>query len=134
MFTALARFDIRFRWLVIGLWNSVIGFCLMRFARHPVAAIFPGAARIRGDEPVTAKTAILVCIRNEAPDRVIRNLAPLMSGLAGAGTAEPFDVYVLSDTSDPALAANEEARFDALAAEWGGRMAVVLDTGAATGD
>ena len=104
----------------------------MRFARHPVAAIFPGAARIRGDEPVTAKTAILVCIRNEAPDRVIRNLAPLMSGLAGAGTAERFDVYVLSDTSDPALAANEEVRFGVLAAEWRGRMAVVYRRRAAT--
>ena len=121
----LVLYAVTLPWLVIGLWNSAIGFCLMRFARHPVAAIFPGAARIRGDEPVTAKTAIVVCIRNEAPDRVIRNLAPLMSGLAGAGTAERFDVYVLSDTSEPALTAIEEARFGALASEWRGRMAVV---------
>ena len=120
----LLLYAVTLPWLVIGLWNSVIGFCLMRFVRNPVAAIYPGAARVRGNEPVTARTAILVCIRNEAPHRVIRNLAPLMSGLVGAGVASRFDVFVLSDTSDKDLAAIEDTRFGALAAEWRNRIAV----------
>src|SRR5712672_2731225 len=111
-------------WLVIGFSISVIGFCVMRFARDPVAAIFPAAARIRGDEPVAARTANLVCIRNEAPRRVIRNLAPLLSGLAAAGIGERFHLYVLSDTGDPALAATEEAQMRDFAAEWRDRIAV----------
>ena len=46
----LLLYAITLPWLVIGLWNSVIGFCLMRFARHPVTAIFPGAERICGEK------------------------------------------------------------------------------------
>ncbi len=49
------------------------------------------SARIRGDEPMTASTAILLCIRNEAPERMIRNLEPMLAGLdaAGCGGALP---------------------------------------------
>jgi membrane glycosyltransferase len=120
----LALFAVALPWLVIGFSISTIGFCVMRFARDPVAAIFPAAARIRGDEPIAASTAILICIRNEAPQRVIRNLAPLMAGLVGAGVGERFHVFILSDTGDADLAAIEEARLDAFAAEWRGRVAV----------
>ncbi len=120
----LALYAAALPWLVIGFSISVIGFCVMRFARDPVAAIFPAAARIRGDEPVAARTAILVCIRNEAPRRVIRNLAPLLSGLAAAGVGDRFRLYVLSDTGDPALAAAEEAQMRDFAAEWRDRIAM----------
>ena len=59
----LVLYAIALPWLVIGFSISTIGFCVMRFARDPLATIFPAAARIRGTEPITAKTAILVCIR-----------------------------------------------------------------------
>ncbi|HEY1541542.1 MAG TPA: glucans biosynthesis glucosyltransferase MdoH [Xanthobacteraceae bacterium] len=120
----LVLYAIALPWLVIGFSISAIGFCIMRFARDPVAAIFPAAARVRGDEPITATTAILICIRNEAPARVMRNLTPLMTGLVGAGAGERFHVYILSDTIDPELAAAEEARLSAFAAEWRSRLAV----------
>ena len=73
----------------------------MRFCRDPAAAVNPMAASIRGDEPVTASTAILMCIRNESPDQVTRNLQPLMDGLVQARVAHLFHVYMLSDSSDP---------------------------------
>ncbi|HLH90928.1 MAG TPA: glucans biosynthesis glucosyltransferase MdoH [Xanthobacteraceae bacterium] len=120
----LALYAIALPWLVIGFSISVIGFCVMRFARGPIATIFPAAARVRGDEPITASTAILICIRNEAPQRVIRNLAPLMAGLVGAGVGDRFHVFILSDTGDADLAAVEEARLTAFAAAWRGRIAV----------
>ena len=120
----LALYAAALPWLVIGFSISVVGFSVMRFALDPVAAIFPAAARIRGDEPVAARTAILVCIRNEAPRRVIRNLAPLLSGLAAAGVGDRFRLYVLSDTGDPALAAPEEAQMRDFAAEWRDRIAM----------
>ncbi len=41
-----------------------------------------------------------------------------MSGLAAAGVAERFHVYVLSDTSDPQIAAAEDAQFAAFAEAW----------------
>jgi membrane glycosyltransferase len=121
----LALYAVALPWLVIGFSISAIGFCVMRFARDPVAAIFPAAARIRGDEPIESKTAILVCIRNEAPRRVIRNLAPLLADLLGAGVGDRFRLYVLSDTADPDLAAAEEAQMRDFATEWRDRIAVV---------
>ena len=87
-------------WTVIGFWNAAIGFVIMRFARDPVAAVTPAAARIRGDEPITASVALMCCIRNEPPARVIRNLAPMLDGLAAASVGSSFHLYVLSDTSD----------------------------------
>jgi membrane glycosyltransferase len=120
----LALYAIALPWLVIGFSISVIGFCVLQFARDPLAAIFPAAAGIRGDEPITAMTAILICIRNEAPERVIRNLSPLLTGLAAAGVGGRFHVFVLSDTGDPALAAIEEERFGTFASVWQDRVAV----------
>jgi len=111
----IALFAVTLPWSVIGFWNATIGFLIMRFARNPTAVVCPIAAGISGDEPITASTAILVCIRNESPDRVIRNLEPLMAGLEAAGAAELFHVYVLSDTGDAAVAAAEQAQFAAFA-------------------
>ena len=57
----LLLFGITLPWSVIGFWNATIGFFIMRFARDPVAAVTAGSvARLRGDEPITASTAILM--------------------------------------------------------------------------
>src|SRR6516165_8956054 len=111
-------FAVTLPWYVIGFWNATIGFLIMRFARDPVAAVMPVADRVPGDEPITASTAVLLCIRNEPPERVVRMLEPMMKGLAAHGVAERFQVYVLSDTSEADMAAAEDARFAALAAAW----------------
>src|ERR1700681_226614 len=58
----LALYAAALPWLVIGFSISVIGFCVMRFARDPVAAIFPAAARIRGDAPIPPRPALLASI------------------------------------------------------------------------
>jgi membrane glycosyltransferase len=120
----LALLAVTLPWMVVGFWNAVIGFLIMRLAADPTAAIMPLAARIRGDEPVMASTAILLCIRNELPERMIRNLEPMLVGLDAAGCGERFHLYVLSDTSDAAIAGSEEARFAELSARWRGRIAI----------
>jgi membrane glycosyltransferase len=123
-FLMLALFAATLPWQVTGWWNATIGFLIMRFVRDPVAVLFPGAL-VHDDEPVTAKTAILICIRNEEPDRVIRNLTVLGAGLSAAGAGNAFRAYVLSDTTDPAIAALEDKRFGALAGKGGDGVPVV---------
>ncbi len=118
----LALFLLTLPWTVIGFWNAVIGFMILRFAKDPVAAVTPAAARIRGDEPITSSVALLACIRNEDPARIMRNLAPMLAGLAPAGAH--FHLYALSDTGDPAIAAAEERAFTALAEKWRGGIDV----------
>jgi len=121
----LALFAVVLPWIVVGFWNAAIGFLIMRFAADPVVAVLPAAAGIRGNEAVTASTAILLCIRNELPDRMVRNLEPMLAGLAAASVGDRFHVYVLSDTGDAGIAAEETARFGALAARWRGRIAII---------
>ena len=118
----LALFVVTLPWYVIGFWNATIGLLIMRFARDPVAAVTPVAGRVRGNEPITASTAILLCIRNEPPERVARLLEPMMDALAARGVGARFHVYVLSDTSRTEIAAAESARFAALATAWDGKV------------
>jgi membrane glycosyltransferase len=130
----LALFLVTLPWTVIGFWNAAIGFLILRFAHDPVAAVTPAAARIRGDEPITASVALIACIRNEDPGRIIRNLSPMLDGLSGdltpdlapdlAPSGAQFHLYALSDTSDAAVAADEERAFAALAEKWRGRLNV----------
>ncbi len=120
----VALFAVTLPWTVISFWNATIGLLIMRFARDPVVAVTPIAGRVRGDEPITASTAILVCVRNEPPARLARGLTPMMEGLAAPGVGERFHLYVLSDSSDPAIAAAEEECFAALAQAWRDRIAV----------
>jgi len=122
--TLLALFAVTLPWTAAGFSNAMIGFLIMRFSADPIAAVMPAVARIRGDEPVTASTAILLCIRNELPERMIRNLEPMLAGLYAAGCGERFNLYVLSDTSDATIASNEEAGFAALISRWCDRIAI----------
>jgi membrane glycosyltransferase len=120
----LVLFAATLPWSVVGFWNATIGFLIMSCCRDPVALVNPMAARVDGDAPVTASTAILLCIRNEAPDQVIRNLTPLLHGLMAAHVAHLVHVYVLSDTSDPEIVAEEDSCLSALSAQWRGAVQV----------
>src|SRR6516165_7763865 len=121
----LSLFAVTIPWFAIGFWNATIGLVIMRFARDPVAAVLPVAARARGGEPITTSTAILLCIRNEPPERVARLLEPMLHGLEAAGVAAHFRLYVLSDTNMPDMAAAEQSRFTGMANAWRGRVSLV---------
>ncbi|HET7911359.1 MAG TPA: glucans biosynthesis glucosyltransferase MdoH [Pseudolabrys sp.] len=120
----LVLFAVTLPWMIAGLWNAVIGFLIMRFARDPIAAVVPEATSIRGDEPIVASTAIVLCVRNEAPERIVRNLEPMLAGLSTSGFGNCFHLYVLSDTNASSIAVAEEMRIEELAAQWKGRVAV----------
>ena len=135
----LVLFALWLPWIVIGFWNAAIGFALMRFARDPIAAVVPQVALVRGDDPITTSTAILICIRNEPPARIARNIIPLLDDLEASGEGGHFHIYVLSDTSDDKVAEDERTLFDALRQNWEGRVPVTyrrreLNTGFKAGN
>ncbi len=111
-------------WTVVGFWNAAIGFSLMTFARNPAALVAPHLRSITGREPIESSTALLVCIRNESTRRVAENLRWMIDGLIAAGEARWFHVYVLSDSSEPAVAAEEERMAAELAERYGSAIAV----------
>src|SRR2546423_15543002 len=94
-------FAVTLPWYVIGFWNATIGFLIMRLARDPVAAVTPAAALVRGDEPITASTSLLMFIRNKPPERAARYLAPPGEGPPAAPAARRFHPSVLRDTAQP---------------------------------
>ena len=120
----LVLFAFTLPWTVVGFWNATIGFAVMVLSRNPAVVVFPGAGRALPDDPIAASTAILVCVRNEMPDRVARNLDLILQGLDSAGVGDRFHIYVLSDTNDADIAPAEQTRFEALAAAWRGRIAL----------
>jgi membrane glycosyltransferase len=120
----LVLFGCTLPWSVIGFWNATIGFLVMRFAANPVVVVNPAARGVRDDEPITASTAIAIFVRNEPPERVVRNLDATMAEIAAAGVGERFHLYVLSDTSLRDIGALEEKEFSSLEQKWRGRIAV----------
>ena len=102
----------------------MIGFIVMRFTADPAMAGSPITARVRDDETVTVSTAILLCVRNELPARIIRNLEPMLAGIVASGYGERFHLYVLSDTNGADLALKEETHFFDLARRWRDRVAI----------
>jgi membrane glycosyltransferase len=118
----LTCFALTLPWMAVGFWNAALGFLIARFAADPLRATIPIAANVRGDTPITASTAILLCIRNENPERLVRNLQAMMRGLAATAYMDHFHIYVLSDTNDATLAATEEAAFAAVADQWRGGL------------
>ncbi len=121
---ALVLFAVTLPWMAAGFANAVIGFVIMRFSADPVAAVLPAAGSVGDDQPIVSSTAILLCVRNELPRRIIRNLETMLEGLHASGHGERFHLYLLSDTSDTGLAAGEEALFSELIARWRDRIAI----------
>jgi membrane glycosyltransferase len=115
-------FALTLPWMAVGFWNAALGFLVVRFAADPLRTTIPCAADVRNETPIAASTEVLLCIRNESPQRLVRNLQAMMSGLAATGSGNFFHVYVLSDTNDARIASIEEREFAALAAQWQGRV------------
>src|SRR3954447_1954215 len=120
-FILVVLFAVTLPWSVIGFWNATIGLFIMR-AANPAAVVTPLSGRATGTEPMVARTAILWCVRNEDAGRIIRNIEPMLEGIAASGAAEQFHFFILSDTNYPEIAAIEEPSFAALAGKWQGRV------------
>ncbi|WP_297778265.1 glucans biosynthesis glucosyltransferase MdoH [uncultured Roseovarius sp.] len=107
----LGAFLLTLPWLSIGLWNSVLGLLLdLRHGAGAAARVTPAITRVRGDEPITARIAVVMPLRNEDPDASIARLRRLEEELALSPWAGRFSFHVLSDTNDAGIALKEEAR------------------------
>ncbi len=95
-------------WLSIGFWNGVIGFAIAIRAKNPAVFVNPAAARADTRAPITARTAIAMAIRNEDVDAVIDRLEAMHRDLVRSGWGRQFAFHVLSDSTDPVIAAAEE--------------------------
>lgn len=107
----LVAFLIGTPWTVIGFWNAIIGYWLLHGVKNPLARVCPFIPCPKAREPLNLRTAILMTLRNEDPARAFTRLRIIRNSLEATGQGAHFDYYVLSDTSIPAIAAEEEAHF-----------------------
>jgi membrane glycosyltransferase len=114
----LVLFSFTLPWMAVGFWNAIIGLLLCQCYKDPTTVVLPASMQVNNSAPLTHSTAILVCIRNESPARLIRNLQVMLRGLAVDQLAGFFHVYVLSDTNDEGIAIEEQDCFEAMRAEW----------------
>jgi membrane glycosyltransferase len=120
----LVAFAVTLPWTAVGFWNATIGLALMLGARDPAAVAAPVALLGRDDAPIDTRTAILVCIRNEDPQRLERNTGELLAGLAALPEAARLAVFLLSDSDRPGIVEQEAAVAAALSQRFGASVPV----------
>ncbi|MDJ0387902.1 glucans biosynthesis glucosyltransferase MdoH [Roseomonas sp. E05] len=111
-------------WICLCAGNAVLGFVLRLRGGEPALAVLPQLGRLPAGPP-RLSTALALCIRNEDMAVVLPPLVPLLDGLEAAGAGHRFTLWLLSDTREPDLAAQEEAAVAAFAASrQGGEISV----------
>ena len=102
--TALvALVAVTFFWVSLSVVMVLVALCRLPLGRargrHPDAARPP------------LRVALLTPVHNEAPDEVFGNAAAMLDELSARHGPDHFDLFVLSDTRDPDIAALEERAF-----------------------
>jgi membrane glycosyltransferase len=110
----MAIYLIGLPWTLLGFWNSVIGFVILRLSRDPVAYTNPAIRRTPKDGPIVTRTAVCLCVRNEDVAAAFARLRTMIESVADTGEARHFDFHILSDTSRAEAAEAEEMMFLAL--------------------
>jgi membrane glycosyltransferase len=105
------------------MWNAAIGLWLLHGRKDGLAAVAPFLRAAEAAGPLTTRTALAMTVRNEPPARSYRRLAEMRRELEATGHGSHFDVHILSDTTDPEVAAEEERLFHVMRAELGGGRA-----------
>ena len=113
----LAVFALSFGWIALSFWTAIAGFLLKSFGLHPLSLRRRGPGDDAGDGSVPTlreRTAILVPVYNESPDEVFDRLATTWRSLEATGQSNAFELFVLSDTTNDAIAAEEAAGIEVL--------------------
>jgi len=105
----LALFVVLFAWIALALVSSLCGF---------ISLVAGGGRRLDPEgsplPTLTGRTALLMPCYNEQPARVAAALQVIHGDLARLAALPAFDLFILSDTTDPDVWIAEEAAFLAL--------------------
>jgi membrane glycosyltransferase len=112
----MALFLALFAWIALSFTSALAGF---------VSLLGGGGCRL-GTGPNTplprlaTRTALLMPTYNESPVRIMAGLQAIDDSLRDIGASDAFDLFILSDTTDPAIWIGEEAGFLVLRERTGG--------------
>lgn len=111
----VALFFALFAWIALAFTSAAAGFVVL--LRGGGLAL--GIARDGGLPALSTRTALLMPTYNEDPARVSAAVQAMLEDLERAGRLAAFDVFILSDTTDPDIWLAEERAFLALRARLG---------------
>lgn len=119
----LALFAVTFAWIANAFWNAAIGCWFLATGRDPLTLQRrqPGA---NSDTAPSGRTALVMPVHNEDPERALRGLEATVRSLLATGQAGRFAAFLLSDTTDPVIADREERAWAALRERLGARIAM----------
>lgn len=109
----LILFAVAFAWIVAAFWTAMVGFILRLLRLDPLTLRRPPTPGSLAT-PIVTRTAVVMPVHNEHTARVIAGLEATCESLAATGEAGKFDVYLLSDSTDPAMAMEEETAWTAM--------------------
>ncbi len=114
----IVLFALNFCWITMAFWTGTVGFCLLAAGRDPLSLL--KTPRSAGETPIVTRTALVMPVHNEDPRRVTAGLAATLRSLARTGEGDRFDAFLLSDTTDPDIALEEEATWAELRRDFDG--------------
>lgn len=94
---------------VLAFLNAALGYILKRRGERGLAYAAPHMRTTDVTPAITARTAVLLTLRNDPVEEALRRLKLIRSSLESTGEGGHFSFFILSDTSDPVLAKREEA-------------------------
>ena len=110
-------FGLLFGWVSIGLWTSVFGVLVLLFgSRRWVSLAAPETGGVSGD----VRTAVIMPVYREQPERVAAGLEAMYHSLEAIGRTGDFDFFLLSDSDDPDAWVDEEIAWLRLRQRLGG--------------
>jgi membrane glycosyltransferase len=115
----LALCTMSFAWVALGSVSAVAGF--IGVLRPRVASVI---GLPEGHIVLTEKTALLFPVYHEEPARIAATIEAMTEDLVALGANAAFDVFVLSDSREPASREAELAIFSALAQKLEGRTPI----------
>jgi membrane glycosyltransferase len=116
----LGLFVILFAWIALSFASTLGGVVAMVTRRtHSIEIDENGPL-----PQIDTRTALLLPTYNEEPDRVFSRVQAVYESVAATGALDCFEVFILSDTTDPGIFVSEERAFLALRERLGAQARV----------
>ncbi|MCP1675972.1 membrane glycosyltransferase [Natronocella acetinitrilica] len=120
---ALGLFTLVFTWIALAFWTALAGFVLNLLRRDPLT-LGRAVGKREADTEIRGRTVLAMPVYNEDSKRFVAGLESTCLSLLETGSAESFEVFVLSDTTDDAIAEQERHAVAALQGRLADRLPV----------
>jgi membrane glycosyltransferase len=107
----IGLFVLNIAWLSLSFMTALCGFLVIALGLRKSVVKLPSEEEAKALPK--GRSAILVATYNEAPERIFGMALATMKELEASGHGESFDIFILSDTTDPDIWVHEEAAFNA---------------------